>query len=114
MLNDLGMKGYSAGPNVHVFDFYALSEPLLARLPSNPEDSTIGHFTRAIPSGYVETLASGNNQIADQSLAIYYDKLHLIVSGELFDAKRLTEIVNMNLGKYDYLIAEYTRRNSQQ
>ena len=114
MLNDLGMKGYSAGPNVHVFDFYALSDPLLARLPSNPDTSTIGHFARALPLGYIETLISGKNQIADQNLATYYDKLHLIISGELFDPKRLREIVNMNLGKYDHLIAEYTRRNSQQ
>lgn len=114
MLNDLGMKGYSAGPNVHVFDFYALSDSLLARLPSNPDDSTVGHFTRAIPPGYVETLFSGENQIADESLAVYYDKLRLIISGELFDPTRLAEIVNMNLGKYDYLIVEYTRRYPQQ
>jgi len=114
MLNDMGMKCYSVGPNVHVFDFYALSDPLLARLPSNPDTSTIGHFARALPLGYIETLISGKNQIADQNLATYYDKLHLIISGELFDPKRLREIVNMNLGKYDHLIAEYTRRNSQQ
>lgn len=113
MQNDLGMRGYSAGPNVHVFDFYAISDPLLARLPSDPDTSTIGHFSRMIPPGYLETLASGKNQIADQSLALYYDKLSLIVRGELFDPKRLREIVNMNLGKYNYLIVEYTQRNAQ-
>jgi arabinofuranosyltransferase len=110
MYNDLGVKGYSAGPSVHVFDFYALSDPLLARLPCNP-NSAIGHYMRAIPAGYDETLYYGDNQIADPSLAIYYDKLQLITSGDLFDSERLIEIINMNLGKYDYLIDEYLQRN---
>jgi arabinofuranosyltransferase len=114
MLNDLGMKGYSAGPSVHVFDFYALSDPLLARLPSNPDDSTIGHFTRAIPAGYVETLAKGENKIEDPGLAMYYGHLHLIISGELFDPKRLAEIININLGVYNHLIDEYAVQISQQ
>jgi len=113
MLNDLGMKGYSAGPSVHVFDFYALSDPLLARLPSDPADSTVGHFTRAIPAGYLETLASGQNQIADPDLASYYDILHLITSSELADPRRLPEILKLNLGKYDYLIGEYLHRSAR-
>jgi arabinofuranosyltransferase len=113
LLNDLGIKGYGAGPSVHVLDAYALSDPLLARLPAVPQWSTIGHAPRLIPAGYIETLASGENMIVDPSLALYYDRLHLVVSGELFDAQRLMEIVKLNLGAFDYLLEEYAARGAE-
>jgi len=107
MLNDLGIKGYSAGPNVHVYDFYALSDPLLARIPSNPGETAPGHLARSVPAGYLETLWSGQNQIEDPALHQYYDRLKLIICGDLLSLERLKEIVNMNLGRYDYLMDDY-------
>ena len=32
----IGMTGYFAGPEVHIVDFFALSDPLLARRPADP------------------------------------------------------------------------------
>jgi len=52
----VGFRGYFAGPKAHIIDYYALADPLLARLPACYSPNwRIGHFTRTIPPGYVET-----------------------------------------------------------
>jgi arabinofuranosyltransferase len=61
-------------------DIFALSDPLLARLPANP-DSRTGHFLRDIPAGYIETLETGQNRLTDPDLAAYYDQLRRVISG---------------------------------
>ncbi len=127
----IGYYGFFAGKNVHVIDPYSLTESLLARLPATEywrnlksgidtsgllkekfgeKKWRIGHFTRKIPGGYVETLISGENKIKDSDLRKYYDKLSLVIKGNLFDAQRLKEIININFGKYDYLIDEYEKK----
>lgn len=107
----VGYLGYFAGPGVHIVDCFALTDPLLARLPTlDPKNWRIGHFIRDVPEGYVETLKTGTNLLADPDLAEYYDKLKLITTGKIFDAERLKTILEMNLGKYDYLIENYARR----
>jgi arabinofuranosyltransferase len=55
----VGFRGYFGGPDVHLVDYYALGDPLLARLPAlyNP-DWRIGHFSRTVPVGYEETLGA--------------------------------------------------------
>lgn len=101
----IGFFGFYAGPKVHVVDPAALADPLLARLPAkrNP-DWRIGHFRRQIPDHYLRTLDSGRNAMTDSNLAAYYDKLSLITRGEMVDMRRLIEIWNMNVGKYNHLI----------
>jgi arabinofuranosyltransferase len=104
----IGYLGYFAGPGVHIVDQYALAEPLLARLPvPDPKDWRIGHFIRPVPDGYVETLETSANRLADPGLAQYVDKLMLITRGEIFDPLRLKTILEMNLGKYDALLVGY-------
>ena len=104
----LGKKGYQVGPEIYIIDYFALSDPLLARLPiEDAIDWRIGHFKRAIPIGYRETLKSGTNHIADPDLAEYYEKLHYVVAGRLWDWERLREIWNLNTGQYDYLLINY-------
>ncbi len=99
----VGMTGYYAGPTVHIVDSLALADPLLARLPPKREVNwRIGHFDRAIPAGYKETLQEGKNVLADPDLALYYDKLSLLTHGPLFDGERLREIWAMNTGRYDF------------
>jgi arabinofuranosyltransferase len=101
----IGMVGYYAGPQVHIVDRWALADPLLARLPAYRNVYwRIGHFDRVIPQGYLETLRSGENRIADRDLAQYYDRLALIVRGRLFDLNRLVEIWRFNTGRYDHLL----------
>ncbi len=104
----VGFTGYFAGPRVHIFDGYALTEPLLARLPVNLEEKwRIGHLPRTAPFGYRKTLEKDSNQIADSNLAIFYNKLSLITRGNIFSAQRLQAIAAMNRGKYDYLLKNY-------
>ncbi|MFH1699360.1 MAG: hypothetical protein ABIE07_02135 [Candidatus Zixiibacteriota bacterium] len=104
----IGMYGFWGGPELYVVDVHALSEPFLARLPVKKDVRyKMGHFRRAMPPGYLTTLETGKNVIADSNLAKYYDKLQLIVSGDIFDFERLKEIINFNLGEYDELIEAY-------
>ena len=60
--------------------------------------STPGHYFRDIPPGYVESLASGTNQIADPQLHAYYDRLKAVVSGPIFSAGRFGSIWYLNAG----------------
>ena len=100
-----GMLGYAVGPDVYVLDLLALGDPLLSRLPAEA-DWRIGHFERRIPRGYVETLESGVNQIADPNLAAYYDRLSLMTRGRIFDRKRLITTWRFNLGQYDRFLRQ--------
>src|SRR5262249_14147200 len=102
---NLGFFGFAAGPGVHIVDPYALSDPLLARLPiEQSSNQRIGHMQRQIPDGYIETLETGHNQIRDKNIGLYYDKLHYITSGPLFDWNRLVETWKFNTGAYNYLL----------
>ena len=87
----IGFYGLAAGPARILIDRNALSDPLLARLPVSPRlyfEFYAGHYFRDIPPGYVESLASGTNQIADPQLHAYYDRLKAVVSGPIFSAGR--------------------------
>lgn len=102
-----GFFGFYAGPNKRVVDVYGLLDPLLARLSiPDVENWRIGHYVRRIPAGYLETLESGENRIENPQLAEYYGHLALITRGDLFDPRRLLEIVKMNFGLYDHLLAD--------
>ena len=110
VIGPLGVFSYTKGPNFHVIDLNGLADPLMSRLPiENPDHWRIGHFRHLIPEGYLETLKSGENQIADKNLASYYDRLALITRGKLFDPQRLRTILEMNLGRYDHLIRSYLK-----
>ena len=108
VLSGIGMAGYFAGPNVYIIDELALGDPLMARLHSNNvSEWNIAHFKRNIPTGYFESLDSGENKITDPNLAEYYDKLVLITCGDIWSRERWSVIWKMNTGQYDYLIKEY-------
>jgi arabinofuranosyltransferase len=99
------MTGFYAGPDVHIIDALALADPLLARLPAKRNLSwRPGHFERAIPSGYEDTIRTGTNALADVRLARYYDHLASITRGDLLSWQRLLTIVRMNAGLYDHYI----------
>ena len=95
-----GMYGYFAGPSIHVVDEWALGDSLLARLPAARNlHWRIGHFTRAIPDGYLETLRSGSNRLRDAELARYWDRLSLVVRGPVFSRERWKAILEFALGR---------------
>ncbi len=106
-----GFVGYYAGPAVHILDKYGLTEPLLARLPiPDAKDEgywRVGHWERAIPRGYRESLAHGDNEIENAALAAYYDRLRLVTRGSLWSPARLWATVALNAGAYDHYLDEY-------
>ena len=91
----IGLFGYYAGPEVHIVDFYALSDPLLARLPSRGR-WRIGHFQRRIPGGYLESIRTGRNVITDPVVAMKYEQLKIITQDPLWTRRRWEAIVAMN------------------
>ncbi|MCD4674001.1 MAG: hypothetical protein K8R77_15165 [Anaerolineaceae bacterium] len=102
---NIGIFGLFAGPQVHVVDGYALSDPLLARLPAlYNRNWRIGHFERMVPEGYLETLESGENQFEDTDLGLYYEDLRLVTRGALFSPERWAAIWRLNSGQDDHLI----------
>jgi arabinofuranosyltransferase len=96
--NVVGLEGFASGPRVHLIDTFALTDPLLARTPYDPKEKTwrIGHFYRALPDGYLETVKSGKNKIKDPCLAPYYDHLKRVTQGPIFSWERFKEIFYLN------------------
>jgi len=110
----IGYFSYFAGPKVYVVDANALTDPLLARIPRLIEHKTrnertwrIGHFTRKLPKGYVQTLKTGGDKFAHRGLAEYYAVLQRVVTGPLFTAERWRAIWKLNTGQHDHLIDAY-------
>jgi len=77
----------------------------MARLPTRYEPEwRVGHPIRQVPSGYLGTLRTGVNQIADPNVALFYNNLAKVTQGKLFDRERFTEIWRFNTGAYDHLL----------
>ena len=96
----IGLFAFAAGPQVHVVDSNALSDPLLARLPARERGSTgwrIGHHTRDIPAGYLETLRSGENVIEEPAIADLYERVAFVTRAELFSWERLRAALRLAL-----------------
>jgi arabinofuranosyltransferase len=107
--SSIGFTGYFAGPAPHIVDIYALTDPLLARLPAM-RGSRIGHFQRDIPAGYLESIEHGVSRIEDPDLANYYAALRLAVSGPLFDRQRTAAAIGLATGRFDESLQRYIAR----
>jgi arabinofuranosyltransferase len=109
----IGFYGLAAGPEKHLIDRNALSDPLLARLPVSPRlyfEFYAGHYFRDLPDRYVETVASGANQLTDPVLHEYYDRLLDVLRGPLFSAARLRSIWYLNVGEGRTIAARFESR----
>ncbi len=101
----IGMIGHRAGPDVKMVDIYGLADPLIARIPAlGGKDWRIGHFTRHIPAGYLETLETGQDHFVDRDLAEYDRQLRLVTAGPIFSGERWAAIWRLNTGQLDHLI----------
>ena len=111
----IGLRGYYAGPKIHIVDALALSDALLARLPSLDNPAwRIGHMWRYVPDGYLDTIQTGRNTISDPGVAEYYDHLSTVIKGPLWTVERWREILALNRGDYDDLIdTDYYRSEVQ-
>ena len=120
-IDELRHDNYSAGilkmvPGITMYynsdlylnDLYGLGDPFLSKLPAVREENwRIGHMWREAPIGYHETIMYGENVIENKDISEYYEKIRLITRGDLFDKERLKAIVDINMGKYDYLKKNY-------
>jgi len=115
----IGYFGFLAGPGVHVVDYHALADPLLARLPAVRSDPTyerfyrifwnhapptpwrIGHFRRNIPRGYLALQLGYGGRFEDPLVERYAHKLFTLTRGPLWEADRAREIIAFGLGRYD-------------
>ena len=104
----VGFFGLAAGPERIVIDRLGLGDPLLARLPVDPERRwTVGHLERALPEGYEKSLDTGKNVISDPALRDYYARLSFVTQGPVFSIRRLEEALRMNLGAGQKLLVAY-------
>lgn len=104
---NMGFLGWEAGPEVHLLDHMALTDPLLARLPMIYDPNwRIGHFVRVVPAGYLESAREYSSQIADTNLREYDRRLRWVTRGPLWDWNRFKQIARFNMGLNDYLIDE--------
>ena len=128
----MGMRGYMIGNRKIILDYFALTDPLLARLPvGDPHNWRIGHFRRAVPRGYVERVTATQRikdspsayglsdqidemerldfaarmyPISPPELNELYGKLAIVTQlDDLWSYERLKTIVRFNLGAYDHL-----------
>ncbi|MDP8245818.1 MAG: hypothetical protein P9L94_17175 [Candidatus Hinthialibacter antarcticus] len=96
---NMGFMGFFGGPELHFIDVFALTDPLLARLPARQDCAQRpGHFFRVLPVGYVETVRSGELSFRDENLARFYHQLTKVAQAPLFSFERWAAIVQMNLG----------------
>ncbi|MBW7858247.1 MAG: glycosyltransferase family 39 protein [Leptonema sp. (in: Bacteria)] len=108
----LGMVGI-ANPTTHFIDNCALADPLLSRLPIYSEGGwTIGHFSRKLPQGYIESIKTGTNQIVAPDLHLLYEDIRIITRYPIFNPERLLTILKFNLGiKPKIDIAKYLEKD---
>ena len=93
----VGLYGFEAGPGVFIVDPLAITDGFLSRLPSK-KPAYPGHYERAFPAGYVDTVTSGKNQLTDPALKTLYDQTRLLARAPLFDAARWQAIWALNTG----------------
>lgn len=105
---NLGHSGLFSGPESHIIDIYALTDPLLSRLPQVSWHA--GHLRRKIPNGYIPSIITGKNKISDPDLAKYYEHLKEITRGSLLSWDRIIDIFKMNIGMYDNYLDTYKKK----
>lgn len=102
----MGLLGFDAGPRCYIVDAHALTDPYLSKLPAIQDDWRPGHYRRKLPRGYIASLRQNSNKIQDPNLARLYDQIQTVTRGELFTRKRWQAIWDLNLGKYQKLVAQ--------
>ena len=96
--------------DLYLNDLYALGDPYLAHLPAVKESGwRIGHMWREAPVGYRNLVRYGwdSGAIVNEDARAYYDIIDEITRGDLFNKDRIIKVININLGRYDYLVENY-------
>jgi arabinofuranosyltransferase len=84
----VGVHGFICGEQVHIVDSW-LCAPVLMRLPiGDPDLWRIGHYYRHIPSGYIETIATGEERIVDPRFRRFAKCIRSVVRDPLWSGDR--------------------------
>jgi len=109
----VGHFGYEAGPNAMIIDQLALTEPVLAQLPTSSRHRwRVGHYPRRFPRGYVDAFPSGKASEMDPSMAALVQEVQLITRGQLFSRARWSAIASRHRGGFGKYVAAYHERVS--
>lgn len=95
LAGNVGMTPWASGEKIHFIDYFALTDPFLARLPAIP-GWRAGHYRRAIPKGYTRALVTGKNVVETTPLAALYEDVTLATRGSLFSKARWKSIWRLN------------------
>jgi len=113
----IGFYGYTAGPDLHIVDYNALADPVLARLPAVENDllyldwysklegkppateRRIGHFLRNVPPGYTAYLLGDSSRFETAEMRRHVETVTLAVRGPLFSGERLKAVWSMATGE---------------
>ncbi|MDB5822777.1 MAG: hypothetical protein JWR21_1481 [Herminiimonas sp.] len=107
-----GYLSYYMPRECHMYDLNGQVDPLMARIPNRyNRDWRQGHLFKDEIPGYRQTLITGNNEIKDPAIALYYEKIRLITRGDIWSWIRFKTILKMNFGRYNYLLIDYANRN---
>ena len=96
--------------DLYLNDLYALGDPYLAHLPAVVEPGwRIGHMWRQAPEGYTDMILYSYtpNSIQNEDAKAYYRIIDEVTRGPLFDKGRIQKVIDLNLGRYNYLIENY-------
>ncbi len=97
--SNVGILGYFSPPDLTLIDNQGLADPLLARLPAlRFVHWRIGHFTRPIPAGYLDTARSGAPRFKDPKVEELWRLVSLVTRGPLWSRERLAAIWRLNTG----------------
>jgi arabinofuranosyltransferase len=117
----VGRAGFEAGPLVHVVDPF-LCDPLLMRLPAlarqpwspeRPDGWRIGHFRRALPTGYLLAVMRGADALHHPGLADYYRALARVLRAPLLSGERLRALGALWSGSLGGGLSAYLREEHE-
>lgn len=102
----MGFNGFYAGPQKHLLDRYAITDPFLAQLPEVYQPNwRPGHYMRIIPSGYLESLQKHENHLEDPKLKVLYEVMLMLTYEPIWTRQRLITALKFNFtNKYSKLV----------
>jgi arabinofuranosyltransferase len=100
-IGQAGLRHYGAT----IIDRHALSDPLLARIPvAERAPWRPGHGRHVIPTGYMESVALGEDRFADRGLGELWRMLRTVTRGPLLAEGRFAAIRALNSGAHERLV----------
>lgn len=112
--DSIGFYGFGAGDCGVIVDRLALSDPLIARLPALRDPSwRVGHYLRAVPEGYLESVRTGECAMNDPGLCTLFAHLRRVTRAPLLSEGRLESIAFLTFGDWRALVDEDAHRRPE-